>query len=89
MTAVFNMIIKRHFEMKPGTTQKNMSYVSVLKGNSVGAIIALFSLSKFLSLQSCQFWCSKKNLQVEIDHCSSKDDLYIEKQQKKLYAPFF
>ena len=90
MTAVFNMIMKRHFEMKLGTTQKNMSYVIVCW--KVTQWVLLLPCSHCPSFYLCKvvnFGVATKNLQVEIDHCSSKDDLYIEKQQKKLYTPFF
>ena len=75
--------------MKLGTTQKNMSYVIVCW--KVTQWVLLLPCSHCPSFYLCKvvnFGVATKNLQVEIDHCSSKDDLYIEKQQKKLYTPF-
>ena len=90
MTAVFNMTMKRHFGMKLGTTQKIMSH-NVIVCWKVTQWVLLFPSHppSFYLCKVVNFGVATKNLQVEIDHFSSKVDLYIEKQQKKLYAPFF
>ena len=90
MTAVFNMTMKRHFGMKLGTTQKIMSYNMIVCWKVTQWVLLLPSHPpSFYLCKVVNFGVATKNLQVEIDHFSSKVDLYIEKQQKKLYAPFF